>query len=333
MLCILCLTCSGYAENPATLLSDMDLQYQEQLFEQTRPLLELTVAASMLSGETPEEFESGDDMPSSYASALDQLSGLYGFSSAGSSSFLENNYALSVPDSFSEIALPPHNYTGLFLLELTPSPDQSKFAVTAEVYMAPKPYNELSESEWQQFVWADMMATITLQSDEQADTGWKVTSLHFSSAYFSDDTDEPPVSNVSLLRSYYNEKHGCSISYPALFAEDDIQSDEESMHCVLADGSASIDIRFASSSEASTEAALQTVLGAHPEVTMLSTELSDMLCLEYEDQEMLTRWFCVHDSQTMITVSLSWNPAIHDHFADLADLMMQSMISEENTQG
>ena len=201
------------AEDPGTLLSDLDLQYQEQLFEQTRPLLELSVAASMHSGETAFEFDPGDDMPESFAAALDHFSGLYGFNETSQMhEWLQSNYALSVPQNITEKSFPEVSYTGLFLLELTPSPDHSQFAVTAEIYMAPKPYEALTDADWDHFVWADMMATITLQHDDSASLGWKVTSLHYSTAYFSDDTDEPQMSDVPLLENYYSEKYGCSIA-------------------------------------------------------------------------------------------------------------------------
>ncbi len=334
LICILFSFQTVLAEDPGTLLSDLDLQYQEQLFEQTRPLLELSVAASMHSGETAFEFDPGDDMPESFAAALDHFSGLYGFNETSQMhEWLQSNYALSVPQNITEKSFPEVSYTGLFLLELTPSPDHSQFAVTAEIYMAPKPYEALTDADWDHFVWADMMATITLQHDDSASLGWKVTSLHYSTAYFSDDTDEPQMSDVPLLENYYSEKYGCSIAYPAVFDEEDMISDDEGVQCKLADGSASLEIRFEPSSETSAEAALHSVLAAHPEVTMLSTEFSNVICLEYEDSEMRTRWFCMQENQTMITVSLSWKPDIHEDFSDLADEIMQSLISEENTQG
>lgn len=332
VLCI-CLWTFAIAEEPGTLLSDIDLQIQEQLFEQVRPILELTVAASILPGETAEEFDAGDPMPSDFAASIISLCPKYGIDlQQDPKAFLESNYSLNVQDEGRPVALQNDQYVGLFLLDLSPSPDGQQVAVTGEVYMAPKAYDELSADDWNDLVWADMMATMTLQKDESALTGWKVSSLHYSSAYFSDDTDEPQVM-VPQFSSYYNEKYGCSVSYPFIFSEDLIQSSEDGMSCSLPDGTASIEIRFSRTDELTCDAAAQAVLASHPDVVMLSTEMDDIISLEYHDGQMITRWFCTQTDQAVITVSLTWDRNAHADFSSLSDIMMQSLISEEDSLG
>ena len=325
---------SGSFAEGSEVLSDSDLQKQEMLFEQTLPILQLTVAASMLTYETPFEFDAENEMPSEFAGAILKLSDSYGLKvSDDTSAWLGNNYALTLCNTPFQNNLQQELYTGLFLLELAPSPDGTQFAVTAEIYYAPKPYDQLSDEEWDQFVWADMMALLVLQKEDQAATGWKVSSLHYTSAYFSDDTDEPLYTDSFLLDQYYNEKFACSVSYPSIFPDDRIQSNENGMTCEIPDGSASINIDFHSPEKEEGDTVLANILINHPDATILSTELEDIVCLEYNEGGMTTRWFCMQSQRLMVTVTLSWDPGSHENFADLADRIMESLLSEEDAQG
>ena len=105
------------------------------------------------------------------------------------------------------------------------------------------------------------------------------------------------------------------------------------MSCSLPDGTASIEIRFSRTDELTCDAAAQAVLANHPDVVMLSTEMDDIISLEYHDDQMITRWFCTQTDQAVITVSLTWERNAHDDFSSLSDIMMQSLISEEDSLG
>ena len=140
------------------------------------------------------------------------------------------------------------------------------------------------------------------------------------------------VSVISVI-SYYNERYGYAVCYPALFTEDLLNVNEDGLDATLADQSASVHIGRIPLQGRSMDGIVQEEIVAHAGAILLSTELDGMACLEYDQDTRKTRWFCSLSADAVICVSLSWDTEVHADLADLADLMMQSLIVEVDSLG
>ena len=335
LLCTLCFllffTCAS-AEDSAIPVSDADLLHQEQLYSQLEPLLTLTVAASLQSPEEAFTFAEGDKMAEDFAASLAGYATRFPMLSIPTEDiqpWLSDNFALSVPDTILPESPTTDMYTGLMLIECSPSPDGTQLAVTAEIYQAPRPYHELTDEDWYSFSWLDSMAAITLTKSEHAALGWSITSLAYIPSYFASDTDLLVEEDNEAFSILYLEPIGCSLAVPVEFTQEALQTADETMSESLTDDSAFLTVQ---TSHLSADTALQTFIAGQTDVTLLSYENPDVRCARFAQDTKEGLWFCVADRHQTITVTLLWDPLKHEYLGFL-DRMLNSILMDADSQG
>ena len=333
LICLFFLT-AALGEEPGTIISSAELQSQEQIFEHLRPLLELTVAASSQQADKAFEFQKGDSMPLFFAEALVSMSARYGVEIRDISHFLTSHYALTVSELPDRKPDPSGSYTGLLLLSCTPDPTGTELAITAEVYQAPKPYDELTDADWASFVWLDTLTVITLEQAEEIEEGWRMTSLAYMPTYFSDDTDALPTAPANPdLAYFFQETYGYAAAYPAVFTDDCLEKTETGIRGSLKDQSARLEICLEEKNGRSLDELTRTVLTEHTGATLLSTELEHLQCVSFPEQDFTGMWFGVEQDGFFLWVSLVWNPAMHPDFGETVEHMMKNLMLSDDSLG
>ena len=329
----LCPLLSAAAEEPGTMIPEVDLQSQEQIFESLRPLLELTTAASVSQSDEAFAFQKGDTMPLSFAEAVISMAPRYGIDLTGQDTeeFLASRYAMTisqVPEAKEDTS---ERYTGLFMLSCVPDPSGQEIAITAEVYQAPRPYGEMTDEDWHSFVWLDTVAVMTL---DQVEEGGRITSLTYMPTYFSDDTDALPTSPEESDLSYlYDEQYHYSVPYPAEFDEANPEITQDGLKGELADGSAFLQIRREDKNARTLDMMTQAWLVEHQDATLLSSEIDHMQCVSFTDGSRTGMWFVAESDDSFVWVCLTWDESVHPEYLEIVGRMMSRLVISDDQQG
>ena len=331
-LLLVCFALSSALSEGAELPADRGLS-EQQLFEELRPLLDLTVSAATQT-ENIWSFERGQAMPEEAALALVRLAPGFptlGFTPDAASAWLSSNYDLTIPEIPQASPSADPVYTGVMMISLSFSPDGGQLAVTSEIYRAPAPYTELSDAQASSLTWLDSMAMFTLERSDAAALGWKVTSLSCMPSYFAEDT-EAPQPGQDRMADHYDERFGISLRYPAEMAASAAQT-ETGFEASLPDGTA--DLRFLgfSPSEHTLDDLAADMAQKHENAALLPTELDAIRLLHFTDGGKTGRWVALEQNGHLVTLSFIWDPAAHPDYESLWEIMLQSLLMASDSQG
>ena len=312
---------------------NVQVQEQEQIFEQLRPLLEMTTAACVNQPDHAYEFTNENTLSPEFTGMLELLSSdyLHGqvVNADNVESFMKANFIASAPSGVSVPDKKPDRYTGLMLIACEPSPDGAQLAVTAEVYQAPAYYLELTEEQWNELIWLDMRAIFTLQNDPSSDYGWKIASLTFVPSFFSDDTDHD--STVPEAWYYYQDKYGYAVPVPSLFPGQVVET-ENGFSVQTADASASLSAEYLPLQD-TLASKVQEYADLHSSSEIYALETGNAYLLEYQDNQRTSRVLFSGQSDAVLIVSLTWDPQMMQDFGPVCDFIFQNIMIGEDFLG
>ncbi|MBR2924463.1 MAG: hypothetical protein IKC28_05480 [Clostridia bacterium] len=127
-------------------------------------------------------------------------------------------------------------YVGFKPVTVNNTGDAGSLQIVGEMYMAPKPMEQLSENEFSQVYWIDR-AIFTFQNDASALNGFRL--MNFSTGLELSVEEEMQAYSESIVVEYVNTNLGFMVLYPSVFTDDLLVEDANGVSAALPDNSVS----------------------------------------------------------------------------------------------
>ncbi len=160
---------------------------------------------------------------------------------------LQNIFAAQLPKT--EVVVPAQpltQYVGFKPVTVNPTGEAGALQIVGEMYMAPKPIQQLADEEFAQVLWIDR-AIFTFSSDENAYGGYRL--MGFATGLELSVEQEMQAYSESIVVEYVNTNLGFMVLYPAVFTDDLLVEDANGVSASLADGSVSFFARRSDNTE------------------------------------------------------------------------------------
>jgi len=239
MLLILCMSlglCTAAAAQPTNTAD----------FDALIPVMDLVCSASQYSPNAPESVPGADgQLTVSFTDAFFKVGAVYGeeigvteemlSNTAAQAEMLGKIFAAQLPELEPVVGTDDVNgYFGFHPVTIN-STDSNTVQIIGEMYLAEKPMSQMEKEDYANVTWIDR-AVFTFQSDASAMGGFRLNG-------FSVGTD---LALEAAMQSYFEEiaveyesKLGFTVLYPAVFADELLEEDENGVSATLPDDSAS----------------------------------------------------------------------------------------------
>lgn len=203
---------------------------EEDVLITTRPLVDLTATAVMLTGEpiSPDAPLSESLAECIISVGLIQELGYTSFdanNSAWRDTFLSNAYTASHSGVGGGAAVPEnYAYYGVRPMAIDESDDGSAVRILGDVYQAVDQLEALDAEQYAQVKWLDQRAVAELRRHADAPGGWQLYSFSLDAEWEMEQAAQDYFADTMV--EYVNTMWGFSIQYPAVFGEDAVSADE-----------------------------------------------------------------------------------------------------------
>lgn len=215
-----------------------------------QPLLDLTVAAALQAGETPENVTAGGALSAGFVQAFFLL-GQEADASLGITADMLSNPAAQ-EDYLARAFTCGHGetgkitpayfekgdtYVGVRVMSAEMIDGGHSVQIMGDVYRAAGPLNTLNEAQFADMRWLDRRVVAILRRDESAPCGWMMEAC----ALDAQEEMEEQASNYfsQAMVEYVNVEQGFSLQYPAVFLDGQVTEEANGISGTLQDGSAS----------------------------------------------------------------------------------------------
>lgn len=215
-------------------------------FDVLVPLMDLVCSASQYSPNAPESVPGADgQLTVSFTDAFFKVGAVYGeevgvtenmlSDTAAQAELLGKIFAAQMPELEPVVATDEVNGCFGFHPVTVNVTDGTAVQIIGEMYLADKPMRQMEAADFANVTWIDR-AVFTFESDASALGGFRLTG-------FSVGTD---LTFEAAMQSYFEEiaveyesKLGFTVLYPAVFADEMLEEDDNGVSATLPDGSVS----------------------------------------------------------------------------------------------
>ena len=220
----------------------------------TQPLLDLTVAAALRSGDRPVNITADDALPEAFVKtffllgqgadkSLGVTEGML-TSEAQQEKYIARAFACGrgVTGRVSRQYMAQEQaYVGVRVMSAETIDGGQSVQIVGEVYQADDRLDRLSAEQFARVRWLDHRVSAILRRDESAPGGWLMESCTFDAQ--ADMENQASSIFARTMVEYVNVEQGFSIQYPAVFADSLLEESPTGISGRLADGSASFFVR------------------------------------------------------------------------------------------
>ena len=225
-----------------------------------QPLLDLTVAAALQAGDTPETVTADGTLSMAFVQAFFLL-GQEADASLGVTADMLGNTAAQ-EDYLARVFTCGHGetekiapayfdkgegYVGVRVMSAEMLDGGQSVQIMGDVYRAAGPLNTLTETQFADMRWLDRRVVAILRRDEAAPCGWMMEACALDA---QEELEEQATNYFSqAMVEYVNMEQGFSLQYPAVFLDAQVQEEATGISGVLEDGSASFFARKLANTE------------------------------------------------------------------------------------
>lgn len=143
-------------------------------------------------------------------------------------------------------AQPVTQYVGFKPVTVNTTGEAGTLQIVGEMYMAPKPIQQLADEEFAQVLWIDR-AIFTFRGDVDAYAGYRLMS--FATGLELGVEEEMQTYSESIVVEYVNTNLGFMVLYPSVFTDELLVEDANGVSAALPDGSVSFFARRSDNTE------------------------------------------------------------------------------------
>lgn len=313
---------------------------EENVVSAMQPLMDLTAAAAMRVGETPETVTPDSALSQSFVYSFFLL-GQQADASLGITAEMLNDTSLQAEYLGRAFASPlpelngimafeqDYDYIGVRVMATDVSEDGTAAKIIGDLYQSFKPLEGMTETEYSQVRWLDKRAVVEMRKDEAAPGGWKLISFNVDAELQMEDAAQAYFAEIMV--EYINTEKGFSLQYPAVFKEELLKEIDGGVSASLPDGTASF---FAKRAKNDAGWTLDTLLaGKKQENPAAETNINDIsgcgrMVTTLADGSTQVDLFIVTD-QWVYQAQLIYAPSLAKDFALYSDYMMNSFTADE----
>ncbi len=303
------------------------------------PLVDLTAAAAMRVGETPETitedgtlseafvynfFLLGQNMDTPLGITSNMLS-----DTAAQKAYLKESFACNIPTLSGIIsANESYDYIGVQVMSAEMSADGQTMSIIGNLYEASDRLEQLTEEEYAKVRWLDKRAVLTFAKNDNAPLGWKVTTFSVNAELDMEATTQTYFNET--MSEYINSTLGFAIQYPAEFTEDTLTESADGISGQLADGTASF---FAKKTSNTSSWTVEKIIQAWQEhdasaETSINEASGCGRVVIQEDGKTVVNIYLVTE-QWVYQAQLSYDSSHAAEFSLYSDYMMNSFSADE----
>lgn len=216
----------------------------------TQPLLDLTVAAALQAGDTPETITAEGALSEAFVKTFFFL-GQSADASLGitkkmltSASAQEDYIARAFASGRGETGKVnqqhlkvQYDYVGVRVMSAELLDGGQSVQIVGDVYQAAGPLMTLTEAQFADMRWLDRRVVAIMRRDEAAPGGWLVESCSLDGQMEMENQAQTYFAQTMV--EYVNVEHGFSLQYPAVFLSAELKEEATGVSASLSDGTAS----------------------------------------------------------------------------------------------
>ena len=337
LMAVLMLPLCVFGEGQTPAAGTMSVFEQDIVFSQIRPIVDLTVSASLSCSDLPTELPAGETLPSEFVNMVIADAAVFGsevgadFASVTPSDkpleWLSRNYDFPAGDvELSEVETDTSRYIGIMMMDIQPNETGSQLSLIGYVYIANDRFDALSEEDLANIQWLDMQAFLTLNKDDSASSGWKIASLRYQADLLADDTQQ---AEDYLTSSYNNEEFGFTVIYPAMFGAN-VQELENGVSAMLEDESASFSVLLTPINGRTIQTLVQDETTGIANAEIILGEDEKTAVVYFDENDIETYWYCQITEQGVLISQMRWNLVIHPEFERICEETFQTILPESD---
>ncbi len=303
------------------------------------PLVDLTAAAAMRVGETPETITEDGTLSEAFVYNFFLLgqnmdvplgigSNLLSDTDA-QEAYLKESFVCGIPALSGIIVTDEsYDYIGVQVMSAEMASDGQSVSIIGNLYEASDRLSQLTEEEYAKVRWLDKRAVITFVKNDNAPLGWKVNTFSVNAELDMEASTQTYFNET--MSEYVNTNLGFSIQYPAVFTEDTLTETADGISGQLADGTASFFAKKSSNTSSWTLDKLISAWQEHDASAETSiNEAGGIGRVTIQQDGMTVVNIYVVTEQWVYQAQLSYASSLAAEFSIYGDYMMNSFSADE----